>query len=107
MCPSPNLLDTLVNSGSGRKPWKQKGTGRARAGHTRAPQWRKGAKAHGPVIRDYSFDLNKKCALANIKKSSILNLAVDRAFGMMIALAAKLREGNLIVVDALEPQVFR
>jgi ribosomal protein L4 len=48
-------------SGSGKKPWKQKGTGRARAGHLRAPQRKKGAKAHGPVLRDYSISLNKKC----------------------------------------------
>src|SRR5438094_6545302 len=47
-------------SGGGRKPWRQKGTGRARQGSTRAPQWTGGGIAHGPKPRDYSIRVNKK-----------------------------------------------
>ncbi len=47
-------------SGSTRKPWKQKGTGRARVGDIRAPQWRGGYCVHGPVVRDHSYSLPKK-----------------------------------------------
>ena len=72
-------------SGSNKKPRPQKGSGRSQVGHIRNSAWRGGQKAHGPVLRDFSFSLNKKY----------------RALGMMIALAAKLREGNLVVFDTL------
>ena len=47
-------------SGGGKKPWRQKGTGRARAGSTRSPLWRKGGTIFGPLPRDYSYQINKK-----------------------------------------------
>jgi large subunit ribosomal protein L4 len=72
-------------SGSGRKLWRQKGTGRARVGHSRPPHWRGGAKAHGPRIRDWSIDLPKKV----------------RALGLRVALSAKYADRRLHVVDAL------
>jgi 50S ribosomal protein L4 len=75
--------------GSTRKLYAQKGSGRARVGMARVPGRRGGPKAHGPVLRDFSFSLNRKM----------------RAMGMMIALAAKHREGNLIVFDKLECDV--
>eukprot|EP01041_Mallomonas_annulata_P001113 gene1113-2163_t len=73
-------------SGSTKKPRPQKGTGAAQAGNRRASHWKGGQKAHGPVIRDYSIQLNRKY----------------RALGMMVVLAAKLKEGNLIVFDSME-----
>ena len=75
--------------GSNKKPWPQKGQGRAQFGHRRNAIWRGGHKAHGPVLRSYAIDMNKKM----------------RAQAMMIALAAKYREGNLIVVDNLNMEV--
>lgn len=72
--------------GGGRKPWKQKGTGRARQGSIRAPQWRHGGIALGPKPRDYSFSINKK----------VRRLAIKSAF------SSKVNENNLIVVDAIE-----
>lgn len=72
--------------GGGRKPWKQKGTGRARAGSIRSPLWRGGGVAHAPVFRDWSTSLNKKV----------------RQLGLRISLAAKTRDGRLTVVDSLE-----
>jgi large subunit ribosomal protein L4 len=73
-------------SGSGRKVRPQKGTGRARAGHSRPPHWRGGAKAHGPKgNRDWSYKLNKKI----------------RKLGLRVALSAKLKEGKLTVVDSM------
>lgn len=71
-------------SGGGKKPWKQKGTGRARHGSSRSPLWRKGGTVHGPVPRDYSFAFPKKA----------------RRRALASALADKLRSGDLIVVDA-------
>uniref|UniRef100_M4BFU0 Large ribosomal subunit protein uL4m n=1 Tax=Hyaloperonospora arabidopsidis (strain Emoy2) TaxID=559515 RepID=M4BFU0_HYAAE len=76
-------------SGSTRKPWKQKGSGRARVGDIRAPQWRGGYRVHGPVLRDFSYSLPKKV----------------RAMGLRVALSTKLREGKLAVVDSLEANV--
>ena len=73
-------------SGGGRKPWKQKGTGRARQGSTRAPQWTHGGIAFAPKPRDYSYALNKKVKRLALKS----------------ALSAKAAEGNILVVDALE-----
>ncbi|MCX6598660.1 MAG: 50S ribosomal protein L4 [Acidobacteria bacterium] len=71
-------------AGSGKKLWKQKGTGRARMGSIRSPLWRHGGTTHGPVPRDYSYRLNKKMILGALKS----------------ALSAKLRDGELKVVDA-------
>ena len=71
-------------SGSGKKPWKQKGTGRARVGEIRNPLWRKGGTVMGPQPRDYSAPLPKKMFRAALKS----------------ALAVKLRDKQLNVVDA-------
>ncbi len=73
-------------SGGGRKPWKQKGTGRARAGSSRSPLWNGGAVVHGPQPRDYSYRMPISARRAALRS----------------ALALKLREGKLIVVDTLE-----
>jgi large subunit ribosomal protein L4 len=72
-------------SGSGKKPWRQKGTGRARAGEIRNPLWRKGGTVFGPQPRSYEYQLPRK-----VEKGAL------RA-----ALAQKLRDGEVIVVDAL------
>ena len=72
--------------GGGRKPWRQKGTGRARQGTIRAPHWRGGGVVFGPHPRDYSFKVNKK----------EIKLAIRSA------LSAKLADEQLIVVDKLE-----
>ncbi len=69
--------------GGGAKPWRQKGTGRARAGTRNSPIWRGGGVAFGPKPRDYSFKLNRK-----VKKQAI-----------SMAISARLQEGNLIVLD--------
>jgi large subunit ribosomal protein L4 len=69
--------------GSGAKPWRQKGTGRARAGSRRSPIWRGGGVAFGPKPRDYSFKLNRK-----VKKQAVA-----------MAMSARLQEGNLVVLD--------
>jgi large subunit ribosomal protein L4 len=71
--------------GGGKKPWRQKGTGRARAGSTRSPIWRGGAVIFGPQPRDYSYRLP-----ASARKAALCS-----------ALAAKAREGKLIVVDKI------
>ena len=73
-------------SGGGRKPWRQKGTGRARQGSIRAPQWVGGGVALGPVPRDYSIKMNRK----------------ERRLALKSALSYKVREENLIVVDNVE-----
>jgi large subunit ribosomal protein L4 len=72
-------------SGSGKKPWRQKGTGRARVGEIRNPLWRKGGTVFGPQPRSYDYQLPKK-----VEKGAL------RA-----ALAQKLRDGHVLVVDAL------
>jgi large subunit ribosomal protein L4 len=72
-------------SGSGKKPWRQKGTGRARVGEIRNPLWRKGGTVFGPQPRSYDFRLPKK---------------VERG-ALRAALAQKMQEGALVVVDAL------
>ena len=72
--------------GGGRKPWRQKGTGHARQGSIRAPQWTGGGVVFAPVPRDYSFKMNKK----------------EKAAAMKSVLTTKLNEENLIVVDALD-----
>lgn len=73
-------------SGTGRKPWRQKGTGRARHGTLRGPQFRHGAVMHGPKPRSHAFKLNKKV----------------RRLGLKIALSARAAEGKLLVFDDLE-----
>ena len=73
-------------SGGGRKPWRQKGTGHARQGSTRAPQWAGGGVVFAPVPRDYSFKLNKKEKRAALKS----------------ALTSRVEAGKLIVVDELK-----
>jgi len=72
--------------GGGRKPWRQKGTGHARQGSTRSPQWKGGGVVFAPVPRDYSFKLNKKEKRAALKS----------------ALTSRLQAEKLIVVDALK-----
>ena len=72
-------------SGSGKKPWRQKGTGRARVGETRNPLWRKGGTVFGPQPRSYEYQLPKK-----VEKGAL------RA-----AISAKLQGGDVVVVDAL------
>ena len=72
-------------SGSGKKPWRQKGTGRARVGEIRNPLWRKGGTVFGPQPRSYDFKLPKK---------------VERG-ALRAALAQKMQEGALVVVDTL------
>jgi len=73
-------------SGGNQKPWRQKGTGRARQGSTRAPHWRHGGIAHGPHPRSYRLGIPKK--MRQLAKKSALN--------------ARAREGSLVIVDALE-----
>eukprot|EP00775_Hariotina_reticulata_P001256 gene1255-1596_t len=91
---SVHLVTCLGNawsevSGGGRKPWQQKGLGRARQGSIRAPQWRKGGVAHGPVPRSYAYALPKKV----------------RRLGLKCALSAKSNEGRLLLVDSLLPDI--
>lgn len=71
-------------SGTTRKPYRQKGTGSARQGSLRAPQFRTGGIVHGPVVRDHGYSLNKKV----------------RRLGLISALSLKARDGKLIVLDA-------
>ena len=73
-------------SGGGRKPWRQKGTGHARQGSTRAPQWTGGGVVFAPTPRDYSFKLNKKEKRAALKS----------------ALTSRVEENKFIVVDELQ-----
>ncbi len=72
-------------SGGGKKPWKQKGTGRARQGSTRAPQWKGGGKAHTPHPRDYTLDMPRKMRRAALRS----------------ALSVKASEGQIVLVEAL------
>ncbi len=73
-------------AGSGKKLWKQKGTGRARMGSVRSPLWRHGGTVHGPVPRDYSYKLPRKMQLGALRS----------------ALSAKLRDGELAVVSGFQ-----
>ncbi len=73
-------------SGGGRKPWRQKGTGRARQGSTRSPQWTHGGIALGPKPRSYRTDMNKK----------------TKRVALFSALSAKVAEGKLIIVDDIK-----
>ena len=72
-------------SGGGKKPWRQKGTGRARQGSTRAPQWTHGGVALGPKPRDYRLAMNKK----------------TRQVALFSALSDKVANGNLVIVDKI------
>ena len=72
-------------SGGGKKPWRQKGTGHARQGSIRAPQWRHGGIVHAPKPRDYSYVINKK----------------EKRLALKSALSDKVLTGSLIVLDAL------
>ena len=78
-------------SGGGKKPWRQKGTGRARQGSTRAPQWTHGGVALGPKPRDYRLALNKK----------------TKRVALFSALSAKVAAGELIVVDEIKLETFK
>ncbi len=71
-------------SGTTKKPYRQKGTGNARQGSLRSPQFRKGGVVHGPVVRDHGYSLNKKV----------------RRLGLISALSQKAAEGKLVVLDA-------
>src|SRR6187401_510193 len=73
-------------SGSGKKPWRQKGTGRARVGEIRNPLWRKGGTVFGPMPRSYEYSLPRKVKLGALRA----------------ALAAKVADGTLLVVDSLK-----
>jgi len=75
--------------GGGRKPWRQKGTGRARQGSIRAPQWRGGGTVFGPTPRSYTMKMNKKA----------YHLALKSMY------ASKLQQGNLIVIDSTELEI--
>ena len=73
-------------SGGGRKPWRQKGTGNARQGSIRAPQWKGGGVVFAPVPRDYSFKMNKK----------------ERRIALKSALTTRVQENKLVVLDELK-----
>src|SRR5689334_825098 len=73
-------------SGSGKKPWRQKGTGRARVGEIRNPLWRKGGTVFGPQPRSYEYQLPRKVKLGALRA----------------ALAQKMQDGTLVVVDKLD-----
>ena len=73
-------------SGGGRKPWRQKGTGHARQGSTRAPQWAHGGVVFAPTPRDYSFKMNKK----------------ERRLALKSALTSRVMENKLVVLDELK-----
>lgn len=78
-------------SGGGKKPWRQKGTGHARQGSTRAPQWRHGGIVHAPKPRDYSYSLNKKVKRLALKSS----------------LSDKVLTGDMIVLDELKTETYK
>ena len=78
-------------SGGGRKPWRQKGTGHARQGSTRAPQWTHGGVVFAPKPRDYSYVLNKK-----VKRLALKSV-----------LSAKVAEGKLVVIDAIKMDAIK
>ena len=78
-------------SGGGKKPWRQKGTGHARQGSTRSPQWRHGGVALGPKPRSYSYSLNKK-----VKRLALLS-----------ALSSKVADEDIVVLDAIKTEEFK
>lgn len=78
-------------SGGGRKPWRQKGTGHARQGSTRAPQWRHGGIVFAPKPRDYSYTLNKK----------------EKRLAMKSALSSKVLDSEMVVVDKIAASEYK
>lgn len=78
-------------SGGGKKPWKQKGSGRARQGSTRSPQWYHGGIAHGPKPREYGFSINKKV----------------KRLAMKSALSAKAAEDEIVVLDTFAQEEIK
>lgn len=86
-----NTLTRGQVRGGGKKPWRQKGTGRARQGSTRSPQWTHGGVALGPKPRDYSYRLNKK-----VKRLALLS-----------ALSSKAQSGDIIVIDELKAAEYK
>ena len=78
-------------SGGGRKPWRQKGTGHARQGSTRSPQWTGGGVVFAPTPRDYSFKMNKK----------------EKQLALKSALTSKVNDSKLIVVDELKMEAIK
>ena len=82
---------STLTRGGGRKPWRQKGTGHARQGSIRAPQWRHGGVALGPKPRDYRYSLNKK-----VKKLAMLS-----------ALSSKVKDGDMIVLDNISVEEYK
>ena len=78
-------------SGGGRKPWRQKGTGHARQGSTRSPQWTGGGVVFAPKPRDYSFKMNKK----------------EKRIAMLGALSSKVSSGDLIVLDNIALEEYK
>lgn len=78
-------------SGGGKKPWRQKGTGRARQGSTRSPQWTHGGISHGPKPREYGIDVNKKV----------------KRLAMKSALSSKVAENEMIVIDSLSMDAIK
>ena len=78
-------------SGGGKKPWRQKGTGRARQGSTRSPQWTHGGIALGPKPRDYRIAMNKK----------------TRRVALFSALSAKVAAGELVIVDEIKMEAYK
>ena len=78
-------------SGGGKKPWRQKGTGHARQGSTRSPQWRHGGVALGPKPRSYSYSLNKK-----VKRLALLS-----------ALSSKVADEDIVVLDEIKTDEFK
>ena len=86
-----SALTSAEVSGGGRKPWRQKGTGHARQGSTRAPQWTHGGIVFAPKPRDYSYVLNKK-----VKRLALKSV-----------LSAKVAEGKLIVIDSIKMDAIK
>ena len=86
-----STLTRSEDSGRGKKPWRQKGTGRARQGSTRSPQWYHGGIAHGPKPRSYRFTINKKV----------------RRLAMKSALSAKVAAEEMIVLDSLKLEAIK
>jgi len=78
-------------SGGGQKPWRQKGTGRARQGSKRAPQWTHGGISHGPKPRDYRLSMNKKV----------------RRIATLSALSSKAQNGEIIVIDSIKTDEYK
>lgn len=83
--------------GSGRKPWKQKGTGRARAGNSRSPLWRGGMTVFGPTPRDYSLKMSKKS-----KRSALKSILTDRVRNQMLFVVDKLTLENPKTKEAVQ-----